>query len=1071
MKRSDLSNKRVVSALMIGISAMMALQTPITAYANDNTDEVPENNNEPETTQQTEAVVEYQEVTTQAQEQAEVAQDACVEPAAEENNEAQEQAPQESEGTQEELASAATEAAEAANLILEGDATQEVAPAATTDAANATAQVQAVIDAAEQVVNDTTEEDGTVVTAATTDLQAAADNIENVKKDLVAAEDANKQFEEKYTVVEEEAKEATEDFKGITEQAGNMTEVTQEAGQKAAELVDTIQNADTKEDAENAYKDLEKLVSDTKADLETRKALYDRLASEYEDAVKKLDEAQSALEAAEKKFDTKIEDATKKTQEAAADVTAAQQKVDNLADALDLVEDKIEDEVEANKLSSTRGNNWDGKLGNVDKNRAVMKQVIVNYYMPEILGIDILADQVNYDTDFVSLKGVDGQEYNYSKLTYKYKDAEGNIQDGVKYFNWDSLLKLSPSTTNINTGDGMVIFEKSLEEIEANDYIKKYYTEKDSSKLKDGNKWKAYLAGDFDVYTYTDDEGVKHYVVRDEVENPTEGVTIEKNGTTPTSYNGYALTQVIQNKNNLLHDADCLIIGKNEKIDKYTQSNNNTTAVYTQVVNKLDSETVSAVVERSKALNSFITENAQVKHNAAAAMSQYAKYKEATAEAQKAVKNANEQVDKLADAIATVKTQTQNTRKSLKAVDVLGVTDIAGYLGLKVDETEAARLNGLTVSKLLKELNTLKKDADNKVKEAQTKADELQGKLTDASNDLQNTIGRLTPVAVTILEEVIEQTGTSGGTETGGGAATGGTVVAETETETGGGTSTGGGTTTGGTVVAETETETGGGTSTGGGTTTGGAVVAETETETGGGTSTGGGTTTGGTVVAETGTGGGTAIGGGAAISGGTVTTASQRTETATESVATATAAAETVATGGTIEAATETAATSIAVETVETVATNAANPVTAATAIENIGGTNTTGAVALENMTLADAGDTGDGYTVEQSGSDSAGAAEGAIIIEDEGAPLAADANVTHSTQAVQSSQVVVNEEKLVSIEDEKTALAVSAESNTIPQKKSWWWFIIIAILGATGEKMYKDHLNKKKEFDDFEE
>ena len=45
MKRGDLSNKKVVSALMIGISAMMALQTPITAYANDNVGEVPENNN------------------------------------------------------------------------------------------------------------------------------------------------------------------------------------------------------------------------------------------------------------------------------------------------------------------------------------------------------------------------------------------------------------------------------------------------------------------------------------------------------------------------------------------------------------------------------------------------------------------------------------------------------------------------------------------------------------------------------------------------------------------------------------------------------------------------------------------------------------------------------------------------------------------------------------------------------------------------------------------------------------------------------------------------------------------
>ena len=54
MKINDVKNKKVVSALMIGISAMMALQTPITAYASG--DEIePQPDNQPTTEHSSEA--------------------------------------------------------------------------------------------------------------------------------------------------------------------------------------------------------------------------------------------------------------------------------------------------------------------------------------------------------------------------------------------------------------------------------------------------------------------------------------------------------------------------------------------------------------------------------------------------------------------------------------------------------------------------------------------------------------------------------------------------------------------------------------------------------------------------------------------------------------------------------------------------------------------------------------------------------------------------------------------------------------------------------------------------------
>ena len=52
--------------------------------------------------------------------------------------------------------------------------------------------------------------------------------------------------------------------------------------------------------------------------------------------------------------------------------------------------------------------------------------------------------------------------------------------------------------------------------------------------------------------------------------------------------------------------------------------------------------------------------------------------------------------------------------------------------------------------------------------------------------------------------------------------------------------------------------------------------------------------------------------------------------------------------------------------------------------------------------------------------------------------------------------------EPAIVAIEDEETPLAPGAEEKA---NMSWWWLLIVALLGATGYKMYKDHQKKKEE------
>lgn len=78
---------------------------------------------------------------------------------------------------------------------------------------------------------------------------------------------------------------------------------------------------------------------------------------------------------------------------------------------------------------------------------------------------------------------------------------------------------------------------------------------------------------------------------------------------------------------------------------------------------------------------------------------------------------------------------------------------------------------------------------------------------------------------------------------------------------------------------------------------------------------------------------------------------------------------------------------------------------------------------------------------------------------IEDEAVPLA-DGALDAETEADNNEDI----DGATTIEDGDVAKAAMAEEETT-QKMSWWWLLIVAILGVTGEEMYRRHLNKKKE------
>lgn len=108
---------------------------------------------------------------------------------------------------------------------------------------------------------------------------------------------------------------------------------------------------------------------------------------------------------------------------------------------------------------------------------------------------------------------------------------------------------------------------------------------------------------------------------------------------------------------------------------------------------------------------------------------------------------------------------------------------------------------------------------------------------------------------------------------------------------------------------------------------------------------------------------------------------------------------------------------------------------------------TTTTTTTPATNLALAGAGNAG-GANAGNAGND-ANAGDGGIVnIDDEETALAASVDDVDDTANV------------VEIGDEETPLAASVDNETM----SWWWLLLIALLGATGYEMYRKHQQKKE-------
>ena len=327
VKLTKKASKNVIRSLSVGLAAMMALSTPIAAFAED-----ADGQNSSETTPEESTTT----VTTQKS-------------AAEQVGEVQKAAEETSKTT--EAAKDAVNAAVDTTFADDSGADQTTKDAAgVLDAtANGTFEGGTDVNVAEEIVDKTMDRIKDASDAAA-DTDAALDK-------------ADKKADEANTIADDAKKEQQE---------------AQDAFDKAQAGIDSATDI---EDAKNAYDQAAGIVGDAQKAYETAKAAYDSKVAEYNTALDELKAAQAA-------YDTAVAEASTEAAAAAANLAAVQEKAKALQEAAEEAKTAIPELTDAQKAAleiialekeraGDTSTNW-------RKEDELFKVILKNYYIPEL---------------------------------------------------------------------------------------------------------------------------------------------------------------------------------------------------------------------------------------------------------------------------------------------------------------------------------------------------------------------------------------------------------------------------------------------------------------------------------------------------------------------------------------------------------------------------------------------------------------------------------------------------------------------------------------------------------------
>ena len=375
VKLTKKASKNVIRSLSVGLAAMMALSTPIAAFAED-----ADGQNSSETTPEESTTT----VTTQKS-------------AAEQVGEVQKAAEETSKTT--EAAKDAVNAAVDTTIADDSGADQTTKDAAgVLDAtANGTFEGGTDVNVAEEIVDKTMDRIKDASDAAA-DTDAALDK-------------ADKKADEANTIADDAKKEQQE---------------AQDAFDKAQAGIDSATDI---EDAKNAYDQAAGIVGDAQKAYETAKAAYDSKVAEYNTALDELKAAQAA-------YDTAVAEASTEAAAAAANLAAVQEKAKALQEAAEEAKTAIPELTDAQKAAleiialekeraGDTSTNW-------RKEDELFKVILKNYYIPELAKGELVDckwtwnrnDNKNYCE--VTYKDVAGAPHTVY-LNYKLSDTRDDL--------------------------------------------------------------------------------------------------------------------------------------------------------------------------------------------------------------------------------------------------------------------------------------------------------------------------------------------------------------------------------------------------------------------------------------------------------------------------------------------------------------------------------------------------------------------------------------------------------------------------------------------------------------------
>lgn len=355
VKLTKKASKNVIRSLSVGLAAMMALSTPIAAFAED-----ADGQNSSETT------------------------------------------PEESTTTVTTQKSAADQVKE----IQQSDAAQNVKT-------DTTAAKDAVNTAVDTILKDGSGADQTTKGAAGeldttangtfeggTDVNVAEEMVDKTMDRIDEASDAAAKTDAALDKADKKADEANT----IADDAQKEQQKAQDAFEEAKAGIDSATDI---EDAKDAYDQAAGIVGDAQKAYETAKAAYDSKVAEYNTA---LDELKAAQEA----YDTAVAAASAEATAAAANLAAVQQKAESLQKAAEEAKTAIPELTDAQKAAleiialekeraGDTSTNW-------RKEDELFKVILKNYYIPELAKGELVDCKWTWNQN---------DNKNYCEVTYK----------------------------------------------------------------------------------------------------------------------------------------------------------------------------------------------------------------------------------------------------------------------------------------------------------------------------------------------------------------------------------------------------------------------------------------------------------------------------------------------------------------------------------------------------------------------------------------------------------------------------------------------------------------------------